>query len=91
MNEKEQIFRTMITPVLKDLAKLCRLNRNAFVAIVEVEPGKVIQISYLTGKSTLRQSLASKSDAVDHNERYEAERLNEEKINIAKGIRAERG
>ena len=91
MNEKEKLFRTKMAPVLKDLARLCRLNETSFVAIVEVEPGKVIQISYLTGRLMLKQSLTSKSDAVDHNERYEAERLNEEKINIAKGIRAERG
>lgn len=62
MNENERIFRTMLTPALKDLAKLCRLNEHAFVTIVEVEPGKVIRISYLPDRLKLN-SLKAKLDA----------------------------
>lgn len=91
MNEKERESRTNITPALRDLAKICRLNENAFVAIVEIEPGKIIQISYLPERSTLKQALRAKPDAVNNKEYFTSEQLNERKINIAKGIRAERG
>jgi hypothetical protein len=90
MNEKERVFRTMITPALKELAKLCRLNENAFVTIVEIEPGKVIQISYLPDKSTLKQTL-TKLHAKGGNEPFTTSLVNEEKTNIARTIRAERG
>ena len=91
MNEKKRIFRTMITPALKDLARLCRLNEYAFVTIVEIEPGKVIQVSFLPGKSILKRSMSIKPDTVDNTDHFDAGSLNEQKINIAKGIRAERG
>ncbi|MCK9228638.1 MAG: hypothetical protein PHT96_13440 [Syntrophorhabdaceae bacterium] len=91
MNEKKRIFRTMITPVLNDLDKLCRLSGNAFVTIVEVEPGEAIQVSYLPERSIIKQSLITRPDAAVNNEPYRVERLNEENINLVKGIRAERG
>lgn len=91
MNENERTFRTRIAPALRDLARLCRQNENAFAAIVEIEPGKMVQISYLPEKSTLKQSLTIKPDAAAHNGHFKAERLNEENTGIVKGIRAERG
>lgn len=91
MNEKEKVFRNKIAPLLRDLAKLCRLNDNAFVTIVEIEPGKMIQVSYLPERSRLKQALRTKPDAVNNKEHLTPEQLNERKVNIAKGIRAERG
>lgn len=91
MNEREKLFRSKIAPVLKDLAGLCRLNKTAFITIVEVEPGKMVQISYLPEKSALKQSLTTELDVIVNNEHFTAKLLNEENANIAKSIRAERG
>lgn len=91
MNEKEKTFRARIAPALRDLARLCRLNGNAFATIVEIEPGRMIQISYVPEKSALKQSRLRRLDPMNNKEHSNAGPMNEENVNIAKGIRAERG
>ncbi|MCK9228996.1 MAG: hypothetical protein PHT96_14360 [Syntrophorhabdaceae bacterium] len=91
MNEQERMFRTSMAPALRNLARLCRLNENAFVTIVEIEPGKMVRLSYLPEKSTLKRPLVTRLCTTDNNEYFKAERLNEENINIVRGIRAELG
>ena len=62
MNENERGFRKRIAPVVRSLAELCRGNESAFVAIIEVEPGKMIRVSYLPEGSVLKQLSLSDHD-----------------------------
>ncbi len=93
MNKDKIIFRARIMPALEELARLCRLNENAFITIIETEPGKTVQNSYLPEGSALTQLLLPNSEcqAINDRKNQEAERLNEQSISIVAGIHAERG
>ena len=68
MNENERGFRKRVAPVLRSLAELCRGNDSAFVAVIEVEPGKMIQVSYLPEGTQLKHlpPLAQYSEVRGH-------------------------